>query len=213
MKRDNPDGPRSDSEDLFAVLTGDAAWLLRRERFYERAIGPLRQPGVYHWEDDNNPHIDVYVLGSSPGRRHETMITGGMADRPMPGLRAGGPTPRRVELLVDLPRAADWMAVILREIAGVPFLYRETFREGTLIEGKAAICRGSILCHAVLAPAGREALQGFVVEGEAVRFLSVLFITDEELHYGRAMGGPALIRLLRGAGGGGLLRVERKSVL
>jgi hypothetical protein len=196
-----------------AVLTDEAAWVRRRELFYERAIGPLRQPAVYHWQDDNHPHIDVYALAASAGRPHETMVTGGMADRPMPGVRAGRETARRIELMVDVPLATDWMAVILREIAGVPFRYGTVLTEGTLIEGTTPIRSGSALRHAVLADTGRGALDGFVVEGEIVRFLSVLFITAEELRYACAMGSPALLRLLEGAGVGRVLQVGREGVL
>ena len=65
-------------------------WVLRREAFFERAFGPMRQPGVYHFEDDRNPHIDVYTLSRTKDRPFETLITGGMADRPQPGVKAGG---------------------------------------------------------------------------------------------------------------------------
>ncbi len=213
MERANPDGPRDGTEQSLDTILDNAGWILRRERFYERAIGPMRQPAVYHWEDDNNPHIDVYVLGASPGRPHQTMVTGGMADRPMPGLRAGKRVSRRVELIVDLPRAGDWLAMILRDIAGVPFQYGTFFEEGTLIQGTTSIRPGSALRHAVLANAEHEALQGFVVEGEIVRFLSVVFISDEELHFGRSVGGPALVQLIRNAGMGGVLEEARESVL
>jgi len=213
MKRRIPYGRTNGVGESLDVLPGDAAWILRRERFYERAIGPLRQPAVYHWQDDNDPHIDVYVLGPTPDRRNETMVTGGMADRPMPGVRAGGPTARRIELLVDLHRPGDWLAVILREIAGLPFRHGAVYGEGTLIEGAGPIRLGSELCHAVLARSDRETLGDFVVEGEIVHFLSVLFISDEELHYARSMGGAALLRMLENAGVGRLLEVGRESVL
>ncbi len=213
MKRRNPDGDANGVDSPLDILPDDAPWILRRERFYERAIGPMRQPAVYHWQDDNDPHIDVYVLGSKPDRTIETMVTGGMADRPMPGVKAGGRTARRVELLVDLPRSADWLAVILREIADVPFRYGVIFTEGTLIEGASPIRPGSELRHAVLARSDWETLGHFVVEGEIVSFLSVLFISDEELHFARAMGGTALLRMLESAGLGRVLEVGRKSVL
>ena len=128
-------------------------------------------------------------------------------------MRAGKRVSRRVELIVDLPRAGDWLAMILREIAGVPFQYGAFFEDGTLIEGTQPIRPDSVLRHAVLANSERGALEGFVVEGEIVRFLSVLFISDEELHFGRAVGGPALVQLIRKAGMGGLLEVARESVL
>ena len=213
MENRSPDSPRNVPGRTSDTLPGEAAWISRRERFYERAIGPLRQPGVFHWDDDDNPHIDVYAHGPTPARPHQTMVTGGMADRPLPGVPAGSATDRRVELIVDLPRSGDWLAIILREIAGVPFRYHAVLTEGTLIMGGRPIRPGSALRHAVLANAERAALSGFVVEGEFVRFLAVLFITDEELHYGRSMGGPALIRMLRNAGVAEVLDVDRESVV
>ena len=44
--------------DLHDIFCGSAKWLLRRERFYETALGPMRQPAVYHFDDDHDPHID-----------------------------------------------------------------------------------------------------------------------------------------------------------
>lgn len=212
MERSNRDGPRDGIGKPLEVMPGNAAWIRRRERFYEWAIGPMHQPAVYHWEDDDDPHIDVYVLGATARRRHETMVTGGMADRPMPGVRAGTEIPRRVELLVEVPHSADRLAVILRQIAGVPFRYGVALTAGSLIMGTSPVRRGSALRHAILASCNREALRHFVVEGEIVEFLSVLFISDEELEYGRAMGGTALLRMLESAGVGRVLEVSRESV-
>jgi Suppressor of fused protein (SUFU) len=213
MERTSPSGAAGGFEDVFDTEPGDALWILRRERFYTRAIGPMRQPAVYHWMDDNNPHIDVYVLGRSPGRHHETMVTGGMADRPMPGVPPGCRTARRVELLVDLPRAEDRVAMILREIASLPFNFGYVFEEGALIEGSGPILPGSRLSHAVLARRKSDSLDGFLVEGENVSFLSVLFISDEELRFGREHGGVALLGELERAGLSETLRVERESLI
>ena len=195
MEREQEKDARNGSGSHPEVLTDEAAWIRRRERFYERAIGPLVQPAVYHWQDDNDPHIDVYVLGPSPECRQETMITGGMADRPMPGMQAGKRIARRVELMVDTPLAAGWLAVLLREIASVPFRYGITLLEGTLIEGTNPIRYGSVLRHAVLADADRSGLDGFVVEGEIVRFLSVLFISAEEMWW--KFSPPGFARMTR----------------
>jgi hypothetical protein len=213
MQRDGNDTPKNGSARSPQTPSLEGAWIRRREVFYERAIGPLRPPGIYHWPDDDDPHIDVYVFGGGPDRPYETMITGGMADRPMPGLFAGRDADRRVEVLVSIPRAGLWLAQILREIASVPFRYNSFLSEGALIKGTRPIREDSLLRHAVLANAREEALDRFVVEGEIVRFLTVLFITDEELAFGDRQGGAALLRRLEEAGVPRVLEVTRKSVL
>jgi hypothetical protein len=191
----SPDGD-CDPTELMREYLSDARWMRRRERFYEKALGPMRQPGVYHWEDDHDPHIDVYVFGSSGERRHETLVTGGMADRPMPDVPAGNGRPRRVEILLAVDRAEDWAAMILREIASLPFTYGVALCEGALIEGARSIRPGSELKHAVLRRADEPGLDGFVVDGDVVRFLEPVFVTEREFFLGISRGGPALLERL-----------------
>lgn len=172
-------------------------WIRRRERFYEKALGPIRQPGVYHWDDDHNPHVDVYVFGASEGRAHEILITGGLADRPLPGVPPDALRPRRVELLAGFVSAKPWGAMILREIAALPFLAGMVLGDGMLIRGSRSIHGDSQLSHALLTRAEEPALSGFVVEGEEVCFLRILFITERELDRGVEEGGHALLTALK----------------
>ena len=53
-------GPEIEKE--LGVTTNESAWLKRREDFYAMAFGPIQMPGCYHWNDDHNPHIDIYAL-------------------------------------------------------------------------------------------------------------------------------------------------------
>jgi hypothetical protein len=206
--------PFCDSSELpEEVLPPGALWLRRREEFYERALGPLRQPAVYHFEDGFDPHVDVYVIGRTATRPHETMITGGMADRPLPGVSPGAESPRRVELVLPLPKAEDWAALILREIAALPFLTGEPIGPGHLIQGSRTIRPDSLLRHVLLVSAEEESLSGFVVEGEIVRFLRPCFITEEEHEYATRAGPDALLRKLLAAGASPVLDTARPSLV
>lgn len=197
----------------FGSPSDDGAWIRRRERFYARALGPLRQPGVYHWYDDGNPHIDVYAFARSGERPYETLVTGGMADRPLPGVPLGRGRPRRVELVLRAPRVEDWMAEVLREVAAFPFLPVSGFGEGTMVEGARSLCPGSPLEHAILLDAREPGLDGFIVEGETVAFLSPCFITRREFRFARRHGARRLAERLSRAGVRRLLDKGRKSIL
>ncbi|MCU0724746.1 MAG: suppressor of fused domain protein [Planctomycetes bacterium] len=175
----------------------DARWLLRRERFYEHGLAPMRQPAVYHFDDDHDPHIDVYALARTPQRPFETLITGGLADRPQPGVRAGEGFPRRVELLLRTPAAEEWAVLILREIASLPFAFDLRLAPGVIIRGSRAVRPGSTLCHGLLGPAGEPGLDGFTVDGEPVAFLLLELVTEAELVRGVREGGLALLAALR----------------
>lgn len=180
---------------------GDAGWLRRRERFYARALGPPREPAVYHWEDDLDPHIDVYAHRGTPARSDEVLITGGMSDRAMPGSTAVPAWPRRVELLVRMRRTEDWAAALLREIAAMPFRHELPLRAGAVIEGSREIRPGSLLRHAMLVSAtAEEGLDGFLVEGERVEFLAVVFLTEPEFHATFDRGPIEVFGRLRAAG-------------
>ncbi|MHC4861941.1 MAG: suppressor of fused domain protein, partial [Planctomycetota bacterium] len=141
-----------------------ASWIRRRERFYAGALGPMREPAVYHWDDDGDPHVDVYIIGRSRSRPFETLITGGLADRPQPGVPILSDRPRRVEVLLRIGRAEDWAAMILREISTLPFLFGLALEEEGLIQGSRPIRPGSDLRHALLVVAREErGLAGFLV--------------------------------------------------
>lgn len=191
----------------------DARWLLRRERFYERGVAPMRQPAVYHFEDDHDPHIDVYALSRTEARPFETLITGGLADRPQPGVKPGGEDPRRVELLLRMPRIAHWAALALREVASLPFAHGVPLAPGLLIRGNRAIRPGSSLRHGLLGPADEPGLDGFTVDGEAVTFLLLELVTEKEHAFGLREGGEALLGVLRERDVSPLLQLRRPSAL
>lgn len=187
-------------------------WIQRRERFYEKVLGPILTPGVYHWDDDHNPHVDVYVIGGSEGRTHQTLITGGLADRPQPGIPPEALRPRRVELLAGFVSAEAWGAMILREIAALPFLAGMVLGDGMLIRGSRPIQGDSLLSHALLTRAEDPNLSGFVHCGEEVCFLRILFITEHELQRGVEEGGHALLRVLRKNGVGDVTDLHRPCI-
>ncbi len=191
----------------------DARWLQRRERFYERGAAPMRQPAVCHFDDDHNPHIDVYTLSRTKDRPFETLITGGMADRPQPGVKAGGELPRRVEALLRVPSAEEWAVLVLREIASLPFAFGLRLSPGVLIRGSRPVRPGATLCHALLGPAGEPGLDGFTVDGETVTFLLVELVTDAELEFAVHNGGEALLAELRKHGVDPVIDLQRASIV
>lgn len=195
------------------ILDIEAEWILRRERFYLKTLGSTRGPKIFHWNDGLDPHIDIYALGAGPGRMNELLITGGMADRPLPGVPRGGPIPRRIELVFEIPVVEDWAPAVLREIATLPFVHGTILAEGGLICGSRPIRKGSWLRHAVLGPAGIPALDDFLVEGEPVSFLRAHFITEREFQYGKDEGGIRLLERLEKAGVGNILSYGRRSVV
>jgi hypothetical protein len=202
-----------DFDPLADAHNADAAWIRRRELIYERALGPLRQPAVYHWDDDGNPHIDVYVIARADGRPYETLVTGGMSDRVQPGVAAGDGLPRRVELMLKLPQAADWAAMVLREIASLPFLFGVRLSAGVLVRGSRPVRPGATVRHVLLGPAEEPGLADFSVDGEAVEFLLAQPVTEAELRHGVARGGRGLLRLLRRRGVGPVCDPDRASIL
>jgi len=135
-------------DDLLELLRRlpPADWLRRRETFYEKAFGPLRQPAVFHFEDDGDPHVDVYVIASTESRPHLTLVTGGLADRAQPGPRDGDPVaklfPRGIEL-VTYAEANETqltrLALILRELSSLPLLFGVTLAPGVLVRGSRPI--------------------------------------------------------------------------
>ena len=207
------DRPSPQGGEILGLPDGGARWIRRREEFYVRALGPMREPAVYHWDDDGDPHIDVYVIGRSRKRPYETLVTGGLADRPQPGLAVPSARPRRVEVLVRMKRAEDWAAQILREIACLPFAFGLSLDEGGMIRGSRPIVPGSVLEHVVLARADEEAgLAGFLVEGEEVAFLRPVFITADEFDLGLAVGPDRLLALLARHGADSVLDARRRPV-
>jgi hypothetical protein len=173
--------------------------MVRREECYRRALGPPREPSVYHFEDDHDPHVDVYVHARTPLRPFETMITGGLSDRPLPGVPRNSVLPRRVELLLRMSSADHWGATVLRVIAYLAFRAGVPLAPGTVIEGEP-IAEGSLLCHALLLPGREKGLEGFRVADERVAFLNVTFLTEEELEWGLRNGGFELEKVLEEAG-------------
>jgi hypothetical protein len=210
------DEPRFETAFFLEEFLSSARWLRRRENFYERALGPPAVPGVFHWQDDHDPHIDVYAHGPTADRAFDVLVTGGMADRPQPGVSFGDPRPRRVELLLPVVHPGTWAAPILREIASLPFAYDTVLEEGHLIQGNGPVRKGSELCNAVIRRAetdGWADLGGFIVEGDVVEFLIPCFVTEEELRVGVGAGGRRLIEELEAAGIGPVLDPGRKCVL
>jgi len=202
-------------DDLCLLLRGltPVEWLARREAFYARAFGPLRQPAVYHFEDDGHPHIDVYVIAPTPARPHLTLVTGGMADRAQP-VRPS--IPPRIEILTyteageaDLSR----LAIILRELASLPFLHGVHLAPGVLVRGSRPILSGSTLSHAALTADVTPAEPFLVDGGEEVRFLLVEFVAESELAHGVAHGGDRLAALLREKDVSPVLRPARPAVV
>jgi len=170
-----------------------SSWLRRRENFYESRLGPLREPSVYHWNEPTDPHVDVYALGTTPA---PTLITGGAADRPQPRIRAGE-FARRIELLMCVAEIEPWAASALRSIALVPFVHDMVLGPGSLIRGTGPVRPGAALHHAFLvSEPATTGLGGFVVEGEEVVFLRVLFIAEAEFDLGVAAGPEVLVRAL-----------------
>jgi hypothetical protein len=188
--------------------------MARREAHYRRALGPVCEPGVYHFEDDGDPHVDVYVHGRTRVRPFETMITGGLADRRMPGVPPDLPLPRRVEILVKLRKAADWAAVVLRQLSQIPFEFGFPLAGGLMIEGDRPVCKGSRLRHVFLLPAVEEVrLRGLLVRGEPVSFLRLLLLTQSELDFTYQHGPFAIAEALHRAGQAILVDPRRESVV
>jgi len=188
--------------------------MARREAHYRRALGPVREPGVYHFEGGGDPHVDVYVHGRTRARPYETMITGGLADRPMPGVPPDLPMPDRVEVLVKLRHAADWAAIVLRQMSRVPFDVGLPLAGGLMIEGDRPVCENSRLRHVFLLPAVEEPrLRGFRVSGEPVSFLRLLLLTQSEFDYTCRFGPFEIAEVLHRAGEAILVDPGRDSLV
>jgi len=189
-------------EKKLGVTTDSVAWLKRREDFYGKAFGPIQQPGIFHWFDDGDPHIDVYVLTPHKRKGETLLITGGMSDRTQPGVsQVDAGAPPRVEILthVSAKMSGDGLKCVvfaLRELASLPFSFGVKIADGTLVKGSRPIMPGSSLWHAAITaevlPPG-----SFSVDGTRVRFMTVEFLTPQELNWAVDAGGSAVFRHLR----------------
>lgn len=82
---------------------GDAALIDAVSEFIEKHLGPVAH--VFHEIVSEHVHIDVHVVAPRPERNFWTLVTSGMAEKPMkvpdePGFEG---VPRQVELMICLP--------------------------------------------------------------------------------------------------------------
>lgn len=178
-------------------------------------------------------HVDVLVVKPTDERPWQTLITSGMAERPMT-VPEGLEDRRYAELLISLPpdwppaldefgvTDADdpsyWPIGVLKMLAHLPhefetFLYYgHTIPNGDPPEPYAPntdLCCAWI-APAVLVPEGFRELS--LPDGRVVHFYAVVPIYEDEMKLKLDRGDDALIKAMDAHGGSELLQLDRPSV-
>jgi hypothetical protein len=113
-----------------------------------------------------------------------------------------------------MAQAETWAALVLREIASLPFEFGVLLAPGGLVEGSREVRPGSLLRHALLLPAAEEeSLSAFTVAGERVSFLRPVFLTEEEFRFAVANDVERIAGMLDRAGESLIVDADRRPVL
>jgi hypothetical protein len=187
------------------------------------------EPSVFHELVSDLVHVDVHAVPPSGDRSWTTLVTTGMAEKPMT-VPEGLEDARFAELVLALPEgwpleqeAFDdesnyWPIRLLKTLARVPhefdtFLwYGHTVPNGDPPEPYAP---NTELCCAFIAPvlrAPEEFRRLELPDGRIVAFYGVVPLYEDEMRYKLEQGSDALVDLFDEAGVTELIDPERPSV-
>lgn len=173
-------------------------------------------------------HLDVALVPPSPERPFQTLVTMGMSERPMtlpPEQRQAGAIDR-AELVVLVPPQWDltderlfWPLRTLKHLARLPHQYRTWLGPGHTVpngDPPAPYAHGTKLAGALIGPLA-EIVDGLGTlrraGGEQIQFLSVTYVTADEMDFKLKRGDAGLIERLGEAGVYGLVEATRPSVV
>jgi hypothetical protein len=176
---------------------------------------------VWHQVVSPYVHVDVHVVDPSPDRDFYTLVTSGMAEKPMA-------TPDELaehayaELVMALPKDWDldrdtWPLTTLQSLASMPHEYETWFGESHTVpngDPPEPWGRGTKLCGAIFAPPllVPDDFRTLTVGERTVRFLAVVPLYAEEMDLKLAKGAEVLFDLLDAAEVNEWLGPRRESV-
>jgi Suppressor of fused protein (SUFU) len=209
---------------------GDEALLEALDGHLTRAFGDLDGVTVFHEVISDLIHVDVHVVPPSGERAWLTLVTSGMAQRPMT-VPEGLEDYRYAELMLALPAGWPmeddamsselhyWPLRLLKFLSRLPHEYETFLYHGHTIPNEdppVPYADGTELCGAiigppVLGPAGIEQFE--VGDGRVVHVYAVIPIHEDEMELKLEKGADALWELFDGAGVTELVDPERESVV
>jgi hypothetical protein len=185
---------------------------------------------VFHEIVSDLVHVDVHFVSPTDERPWYTLVTSGMAERPMT-VPAGLEDARHAELVLALPRGWPlggeafeeerhyWPVRLLKTLARLPHEYDTFLWLGHTVpngDPPEPYADGTELCGAILLPPLRTP-DGFdelrLADGRAVRFLGVYPLHADEMDLKLQRGPDKLADLLEPAGVTELLDPARPSVV
>jgi hypothetical protein len=199
---------RHDQVSEGGLSDGDPALIAAVEAHLERHIG--KPTSVYHELVSPHVHVDIHIVSPTDERPVITLMTSGMAERPM----ADG---SYAELMLVLPPtwptpgtdgfsapAGLWPYELLQELAWIPHAFDTTLGQGhTVPHGDppepyapdTALC-GALLARPLIQPEGFAEL---TAGDREIQVLGVFPLHTEEMELKLAQGTDALYDLLDAA--------------
>lgn len=191
---------------------GDPVLIEAIGRHVGRAVAPVTL--VYHDRDRRWIHLDVHIVPPAPDRPHFTLITSGMAERPLRGAAIVGRDRERLwtELVMSVPRdwrfgegsLADprwyWPIGWLRSLARHAHRTGVGYRAGETIGplSPAGFPKAPTFDAALFVESSR--IPPLEVVGREIRFLAVCPLWPAELQHARTAGARSLREALAAMG-------------
>lgn len=187
-------------------------WLRSRQEFYERCLG-VRPSAVWHDENMQHPHIDVYLFAPFDIAPASALLTSGMSNWPQTlGGGHAASAVQRTELLAFARNGKQRSAQLLANIARFAIERNIAISHGDTIRfPDDSNSSRTYLC--VVASLGSGETSRLIIEGECVQYRWLLPITESERRFVTRCGGAALAQALRDRRVQVCLDVERKSIL
>lgn len=214
----------------FELSTGDPVLMEAVEEHLSKFVGEAGS--VFHELVSDLVHVDVHMIPPSEERPWHTLMTSGMAERPMtlpPGAAEGG-CPRYAEVMLCLP--ADWpldqasMDVpnrywpigLLKYLARFPHQYKTFLAEGHTIpngDPPEPFAPNTSFCGALIATPVMfdDGFETFRAGDREVAVLSVIPLWGREMDFKLRRGAGALLEKLDEDEVGELLEPDRPSVV
>ena len=202
---------RHELRDRELELTGGDPDLV--EAVSEHLTAHVGEPDVFHEIVSDLVHVDVFAVQPGDGRDWITLLTSGMAERPMhmpDELEELAHAELTLALPADWPLAQEafedernyWPIRLLKDLARLPHEFETFFTVGHTVpngDPPEPYAEDTKLCCALIAPTvlGREGFESFEVsDGRVVRVYGVVPLHRDEMELKLDKGLDALIDLL-----------------
>lgn len=192
------------------------AFLLPRQRHYERFFGPITQ-ALMHSTDGKPIHIDIYQFEPTPERPFWTLVTSGMSnERQIEPDDCEGQMSSRAEILMYVSQPQGWMFSVLKGLAEMPFDDNTLLHWWhTVPNGMPMTATPSLLTSFFFVPPYFEALEfsELKLANDKVDFLWMIPITEAEREFAIEHGSKKLYGKFEDANMPAVLEETRESVI